>query len=370
MKKLTLDFVREVFKNQGWVLLEDTYLNNKTKLNCLCENKHLVCISYDKFRQGHRCKICYHNRQKLALGHIKNSIESEGYALKSSMYTNSKTKLHTVCPKGRKYETTWDNWKKGRRCPCCSWRIKPTFDFVKESFNREGYVLLSTTISTVATKLKTICPNKHTWHVSWSSWKAGYRCKECYIEAVNAGTIHTSGWKGGVVKKDLPLYETYANKLKCSDAVLKIVQEGLEVLQVKCKYCDQVFTPSLRVVQNRLRELKRVGRGEGNFYCSENCKKACPTFRQMKYPKGFKSGTSREVQPELRKMVLGRDNYRCQICGKGLEEVQLHCHHITGVEQNPLESADIDNCITLCKEHHKQVHTLPGCGYNDLKCKE
>ena len=112
---------------------------------------------------------------------------------------------------------------------------------------------------------------------------------------------------------------------------------------------------------------KRVG--EGNFYCSENCKKACPTYKQIKYPKGFKLTTSREVQPELRKLVLALDNYKCQTCEAGLEETELHCHHIGAVSQNPPESADIDNCITLCKKHHKQVYALPNCGYTELKCK-
>ena len=69
-------------------------------------------------------------------------------------------------------------------------------------------------------------------------------------------------------------------------------------------------------------------------------------------------------------MVLKRDKYTCQKCEKHQNELKvgLHCHHITGIVQNPIESADIDNCITLCKNCHKEVHKLPKCGYNDLKC--
>jgi len=69
-------------------------------------------------------------------------------------------------------------------------------------------------------------------------------------------------------------------------------------------------------------------------------------------------------------MVLKRDNYTCQYgdCGKTIEDAELHCHHITGVVQNPIESADMDNCIIFCKEHHVLIHKNKGCGYNDLKC--
>jgi len=54
--------------------------------------------------------------------------------------------------------------------------------------------------------------------------------------------------------------------------------------------------------------------------------------------------------------------------GKTVEEAQLHCHHIDPVSQNPIESADIDNCITLCKECHKEVHKKDDCKYHELRC--
>jgi len=78
------------------------------------------------------------------------------------------------------------------------------------------------------------------------------------------------------------------------------------------------------------------------------------------------------VQPELRKLVLLRDNYTCQKCNTSKEDnpdLELHCHHIDPVINNPIESADIDNCITLCKLCHKEIHkTISGCGFNELKC--
>lgn len=48
-------------------------------------------------------------------------------------------------------------------------------------------------------------------------------------------------------------------------------------------------------------------------------------------------------------------------------EKQLHYHHIDPVKNNPIESADIDNCITFCIDCHKDVHQLAGCTYKELK---
>ena len=40
----------------------------------------------------------------------------------------------------------------------------------------------------------------------------------------------------------------------------------------------------------------------------------------------------------------------------------------TEVEQNPIESADEDLCITLCVECHKEVHRQKECNYHNMGC--
>ncbi len=81
-------------------------------------------------------------------------------------------------------------------------------------------------------------------------------------------------------------------------------------------------------------------------------------------PKDHKPATSREVQPQLRKLVLKRDNWMCVKCNR---TDTLHCHHIDPVKNNPIESADVNNCVTLCIDCHKESHQVDGCGYNELK---
>jgi 5-methylcytosine-specific restriction endonuclease McrA len=73
---------------------------------------------------------------------------------------------------------------------------------------------------------------------------------------------------------------------------------------------------------------------------------------------------TREIQPELRNMVLERDNNQCVKCGN---KENLQCHHILPAATDPIESADMDNCITLCKDCHKEVHQQDGCRYGQLR---
>jgi len=151
------------------------------------------------------------------------------------------------------------------------------------------------------------------------------------------------------------LYSTFSHRLTVEEAP-RLSDDGLS-LECICKYCGCYHIPSNISVIHRISSIVGKFTGDCNLYCSEGCKQSCSTYNRRKYPKGFKPDTSREVQPELRKLVLARDNYTCQKCYKSKEESPLHCHHYEGIELNPIESADIDNCVTLCKKCHNTIHT-------------
>ena len=180
-------------------------------------------------------------------------------------------------------------------------------------------------------------------------------------------------YKGGVEKLGIPLFDTFASQLDYVEDVKLIVKNGFKLLGVKCSYCGKWFVPTLIAVRGRLAALKQdpKGRtyGEGRFYCSENCKQACPIYCKRKYPRGFKHASPREIDPYLRQLVLKRNNWTCQICGKTIKETQLHVHHMDPATQNPMFQNDMDSCITLCKDCHKMVHKQYGCRYVDLRCK-
>lgn len=142
------------------------------------------------------------------------------------------------------------------------------------------------------------------------------------------------------------------------------------ILTVICNFCKKRFTPDIKSVRNRVRSLKGTSDGECRLYCSEKCKQDCSVFNRSKYPKDRHPDLSREIQPELRKMRLEIDNYTCQKCNKHQDELEvyLHCHHIEGIRWEPLESADIDKCMTVCETCHKEIHKKDGCSYHDMKC--
>ena len=360
--KLPQKFVKEYFKKHGWVL-HSKYINSTTKMKCTCENGHIIYITWHSFKGGSRCKICYNEGRKLTQKFIKEQLDKHGWVLHSK-YVNSDTKMKCTCKNGHTVHIKWSNFQSGNRCKQCALeKSRLTQNFIEEQLSKHGWVLHSKYVNS-KTKLKCTCENGHTVYITWNNFQHGVRCKECSF--INRKGKQSSLWKGG---KNVASYDTFVERLSPYHKTSLIIKDGIRVLGVECKYCGKIFPPTRTQVDNRILVINGNYTGANNFYCSDSCKEACPTYRKIKYPKGFKKSTSREVQPQLRKLVLKRDNYKCQICEATTDEEQLHCHHITGVEKNPIESADIDNCITLCKSCHKKVHKLPDCGYHELICK-
>jgi len=180
-------------------------------------------------------------------------------------------------------------------------------------------------------------------------------------------------YQGGYNLRKIPKYDLYADKISYVEEVRRN-NEDPNILEVKCTYCGRWHIQSLDRIRDRIQALNGNYNGERRFYCSNGCKKACPIYgkspEQLMKEDAIRAGRlnwivlNREVQPELRQLVMKRDNYICTKCNNTGE---LHCHHILPVATDPLLSADVDNCLTLCKRCHKDIHKLPGCGYNELK---
>jgi hypothetical protein len=297
--------------------------------------------------------------KKVKFKDVYNFFSKSGYILLSTEYINCDAKLKYKCPNGHIHSISWSNFRRGVRCAKCSGNAKLTLGYIKEYFSQQGYTLLSKAYVNDHTHLKFNCDKGHTSSMSWNNFKAGKRCVIC------AGNN-----KGGVTKLNIPLYETFFSKLspyyEVVQKTLVIANKEFNVVGVRCINCDTVFVPTTKAIYARLSSLTGNSPGENHLYCSDKCKKDCSVYRQVKYPKNNKPYITREVQKQLKSLRLEKDNFRCQVC---FSHVNLECHHLDGVELNPVESADIDRCIILCRTCHKDLHKIPGYTYSDFKRK-
>jgi hypothetical protein len=71
---------------------------------------------------------------------------------------------------------------------------KLTIESVKESFEKEDYILLSKEYIGAHSKLDYICPEGHKYNVRGHDWQQGHRCLSCAIN--NSTGINNPSWRG------------------------------------------------------------------------------------------------------------------------------------------------------------------------------
>ena len=62
------------------------------------------------------------------------------------------------------------------------------------------------------------------------------------------------------------------------------------------------------------------------------------------------------------KQIKVRDHFTCQICDR--RGVELHAHHLNAYNWCIEERYDLDNGITLCRQHHEDFHSKYEKGNN------
>jgi len=184
-KKLTYDYVKEQIEIEGYKLLSNEYVNNKSKLTIQCPKGHISEISMRNFQQGSRCSVCYNLSKRLTYESVKEQIQSvEGYKLLSDNYIGNKLILKIKCDKGHTFSTmSFNSFQQGQRCPICNGNVKLTYDHVKYQIESFGYKLLSEEYKNSHTKLKIKCDKGHEYNVKWNDFQQGYRCPICWNES-------------------------------------------------------------------------------------------------------------------------------------------------------------------------------------------
>jgi len=329
------------------------YKNNKIRVKIVCPEHGPFEQSPNNHLQGKGCPGCSGNIKLTTEKFIKKAKAVHGNKYDYSLveYKNAKTKVKIVCRVHGSFKQTPHGHLKGYGCPECGGSKRLTTEkFIKKAKavhgNKYDYSLVE--YKNTYTKVKIICPIHGIFEQTPGSHLNGCGCPKCKQPSF------------------IPVkYDVYQPQIKPYGVKCRRSKEDKNILEVKCMYCDRWYIPSNKSVRSKIESINGQKQGELNLYCSDECKHTCPTYGQRIYPKDYKINTSREVQPELRKLVLKRDNYTCQKCG--IMNTELHCHHYEGIEINPVESADIDQCITLCKKCHNDVHRKDKCGMKDYK---
>ena len=149
-------------------------------------------------------------------------------------------------------------------------------------------------------------------------------------------------------------------------------------LLISCYKCGKLH----HTTNSQLISLIRAQSGKvsvsNNIYCSDQCKKSCSVYKKnhvvladrhmQNLPMHSPKQTNRPyVKPSLIQEALIRDNHTCQKCGKTQCDTNLYVHHVIGATRHPEFANDINNCITLCEDCHRDLHSRDGCTPYDYR---
>ena len=236
--KYTIDDIRLSMSKEGYIL-KSTIYSSINKLEYICDKGHSSSMLSCNWNGGRRCPVCkgiaIGNEKRLDFNTVINSFESENYILltKESEYVNNKTKLRYICYNGHEHCISWTKWQQGERCAHCAISSKIYFSDVKDSFNKEGYNLISKSYH-YNKKLKYVCPNGHEHETVWGHWQQGKRCPSCW----NLGKIGSGhwNWKGGISCE--PYCKDWTKEFK--DFIKE--RDGYKCLNPDCWKKDKVLT--------------------------------------------------------------------------------------------------------------------------------
>lgn len=187
--KLNISDIKKSFENEGYALLTTEYKNNMQKLDFICPNGHKHKITWANWSNPlltQRCGKCAKNAP-VTKEQIFELFENEGYIIDIGEYDNFSafsTKWSCKCANGHDWKASYTAFKRGTRCPYCQNQNSILFKDIKESFESEGYVVLTKEedyISQNKSKIEFICPNGHIHNISVRKWRIGRRCGKCRV---------------------------------------------------------------------------------------------------------------------------------------------------------------------------------------------
>ncbi len=122
--KYTILEVYNIFKHHKCELLESIYKNNSTKMKYKCNCGNIDFISLNKFNMGRRCKECrkikLRNLYKFSQNYVENYFKEHRCQLLDN-YINSDTLMNYICECGRNSKISFYKFKNGQRCKMCKY---------------------------------------------------------------------------------------------------------------------------------------------------------------------------------------------------------------------------------------------------------
>lgn len=118
-KVWNIDLVKNLFKEHGFILLEDEYINSHTPMKFKDKDGYMSTISVSNLQTGQGYYIC-HKTNPYSIDNIKKFIKDNGCnsEILSDKYVSNTTKLQIKCNCGKTFTKDWAHIYREKDCRC------------------------------------------------------------------------------------------------------------------------------------------------------------------------------------------------------------------------------------------------------------
>lgn len=158
--------VKDIAKSRGGECMSTRYLGWNKKLIFKCKCGYTWRATPSAIKRGTWCPKCA-KRPKIHLDYLQNLAKSRGGLLLSSEYINNHTKMTWQCSKKHTWESSYNNIQK-HWCPVCSAESRSKskripIDVYRKAAKKKGGKCLSKSVSSCYDKLEFECAKGHKW---------------------------------------------------------------------------------------------------------------------------------------------------------------------------------------------------------------
>lgn len=202
-KRKSFEEVRKAFEDKGYVLLSDTYENNKQKLRYRCPKHDNLdqFIRLNDLLNGHGCGVCFKKERVLRLKNlakeqikhiedVKRLFDEIGYRMVEKSYKGSRYPIQFICP-NHPHEiqsVRFNDLKRGGKCRFCAIdNLRLSIEEVKSIFESKGYALIDREYKNNCTPMRYTCPNHpdKELYITVDSLRGGHGCYFCGVDAIS-----------------------------------------------------------------------------------------------------------------------------------------------------------------------------------------
>lgn len=144
MKRIEYNEVYKLFKSKGYELLDKTYKNNSTKMNCIDSQGYKLFVSYDNLKSGKNPRI-FHMSNPYTIENMKLYLKNNNFKLEllTEKYERLKSDMLFRCTiHNKEFYMSWDGFMLGCTCPLCCKNKKNDYIDIYNYFKSKGLTII------------------------------------------------------------------------------------------------------------------------------------------------------------------------------------------------------------------------------------